>query len=90
MGLTLLFAMGGLVGVVACAARLEATDTTTSGDCNPRFLQGAFSEDFIDGHNSEAIEVMLCSRRLLNVIIGKVAYTYHSWSLEGHERRMEM
>lgn len=65
MGLTLLFAMGGLIGIVPCAGRLGATDATTSSDCSPRFLQGAFSEDFIDGHNSEAIKVMLCSGSII-------------------------
>ena len=82
--------MGALDDVVPCAARLGGKDATAGGDCSRKFLQGAFSEDFIDGHNSEAIEVMLCSRRLLDIIIRKVAYAYRSGSLERHEEGMEM
>lgn len=65
-------------------------DGTTGGDCSCRVLQGAFKEDFIDGHSSEVIEAMLCSKRLLDIFFGQGACTYRNWSLERHEGGMAM
>ena len=84
--LTLLFAIGGSVDVGRCPAR--GADAAAGGDCSRGFFQGTFNEDFIDGQSSEVIEAMLCSRRLVDLLIRQVACTYRYWSLECHDGGM--
>lgn len=69
LGLTLLSALEDPVDVYRCPAALKDIGVTVLGGCCRKFLQGAFKEDFIDGHSSEAIVAMFCSRHLLDLLI---------------------
>lgn len=69
MGLTLLSALEDSVDMGRCPAALRRVGATALGDWCHRFLQGAFIEDFIDGHIFEGIVAMICSRHLSDMLM---------------------
>lgn len=68
LGLTLLSALEVSVDMGRCPAALRRMGAAALGIWCHLFLQGAFNDDFKDGHISEDIAAMICSRHLLEML----------------------